>query len=621
MASSSPLVAAPERAPAHWVDKSVGLPEEPLTAVAVDPFDDLVVYAGLDGFLFRSDDGGDTWAVVLSFPRGLVDDGLSESVAAALDNADGQNATAQQGAGLDDGDDDDDGALDPDVDPDAADADELNADDTATEDEDEELPEGNRQAAAGDDDAPDSADLSIPNRVYPGVRSLAFVPGQKGSFYVATPRGLFRTLDGAKTFVALAVPGGSAENDVRDVVVDPSVVGHLFVATAAGMWFSRDGGATLEPPTGVGRTVPTVCLAIDRVGEETWVVLGTEAGLLRSRDGGGVFTELLLHGHTVAPVIHAVAWARDGGILYAGTGRGLFAAERNAPILERYDGVPPDPPTAISIDPSETGGIAVALARRSNSVVFSDDTGLTLVEVDRLPAPAANALARETKDANRLWAATDRGLFHLEKGTGISLSRDGAADLRDRFAREPPLEMVVQSALRRRGLGGHDDRYARVRWAAILPRLQVRFDGVSTQGEISRDTFIFNDGTEIDDGTLLEDGLAIITPSTTTAWRLTALLSWDLDRLILNPAEGAVFRAQPVVQNAEHGLIDRVRELYVTRRRLIADMRFGTASEASGKKALVDNVRAELKLQEVEATLASLVGADVFDPSAAQDPE
>lgn len=623
---SSSAVAA-GHGPAHWVEKQAGLPEEPFTAVAVDPFDDQVIYVGLDGFLFRSDDGGETWGPVLSFPRGLVDDGLSDSIASTLDNANGPAASADQGATLDDTSDDD-GAQDldnPDVDVDADEvsADELNAtDEGSSEDEGEdEMPEGNRRAA-DDDDTPDAADLSIPNRVYPGVRSIAFVPGLKGALYVATPRGLFRTLDDSKTFTELPVPGGAAENDVRDIVIDPAAPRRLFIATAAGLWFSGDGGATLEQPTGVGQAVPTVCLAIHRVGDATWVVLGTESGLVRSRDGGAIFTELLLHGHGVSPVIHAVAWARDGGILYAGTGRGLFAAERNAPILERYDGIPPDAPTSISIDPSEQGGIAVALARRSNSVVFSDDTGLTLVEVDRLPAPAANALARETKDPQRLWAATDRGLFRLEKGSGISVTKDGLADLRERFGKEPPLEVVVESALHRRGLGRSDDRWARVRWAAILPRLQLRFDGTRREGQITRDTFIFNDGTEIDDGTLLEDGLAIITPSTASVWRVTALLSWDLDRLILNPNEGTVFRAQPVVQGAEHNLIDRVRELYVTRRRLLADREFGTDKAQSSrqgpqsKKALVDNVRQELKLQEIEATLASLVGSDVFDFSA-----
>ncbi len=596
-----------------------------MTAVAVDPFDDQVVYVGLDGFLFRSDDGGESWTAVLSFPRGLIDDGLSESVASTLDSSDASPG-ARVGASLDEsGDDGADDIDNPDADPDADDvnADELNTDDVDTAEDDgdptaDDLPQGSRRGENADDDTPDAADASVPNRVYAGVRSIVFVPGQKGSFYVATPRGLFRTLDSGKTFAELPVPGGAAENDVRDVVIDPMAPSRLFIATAAGLWITPDGGATFEQAAGPGAAVPTVCLAIHRVEDQTWIVLGTEAGLFRSRGNGAPgrlqgteFTELLLHGTSTAPVIHAVAWARDGSILYAGTGRGLFAAERNAPILERYDGIPPDAPTSISIDPSEQGGIAVALARRSNSVVFSDDTGLTLVEVDRLPAPAANALARENKDPQRLWAATDRGLFHLEKGTGISVSGDGLAGLRDRFRKEPPLQDVVATALRRRGLGHDDAMWTRVRWAAILPRLQVRFDGQQSDGEISKDTFFFDDGTLVDDGTLLENGLVILTPSAADLWRVTALLSWDLDRLILNPDEASVFRSYPAAIGAEDALTDRVRELYVTRRRLVADTQFGT-DKAKGKKALVDDVRQELKLQEIEATLASLVGSDVF---------
>ena len=137
---------------------------------------------------------------------------------------------------------------------------------------------------------------------------------------------------------------------------------------------------------------------------------------------------------------------------------------------------------------------------------------------------------------------------------------------------------------------------------------------VERKGEATRDNFVFDDGTTIDDGTQINDGFLLVTPSDGTAWLFTGLMTWDLDRLILNPDEAALFRAQPVVQGGEHSLIDRVRELYVTRRRLIADREFGT-DKARGTKALIDNVHRELKLQEIEAALASIVGSDVFDPS------
>ena len=619
MLAATSVLALAHQGPAHWVEKREGLPEEAFTAIAVDPFDDQVVYVGLDGFLFRSDDGGESWGAVLSFARGLVEDGLSDSVASTLDNTSAEPPAARRTYSIDDGKDDDAGAnsIDNDVDPDADDVnnDELNADDNISDDGDasaDDLPQGSSRAQL--DDIPDLADLSIPNRVYAGVRTIAFVPQQQGAYYVATPRGLYRSFDSAKTFTKVALPGAAAENDIRDVVINPDVPSHIVVATAAGVWSSVDAGVTLTRFTGVAATLPTVCMAIDTVGDQTWIVLGTEQGLLRSRDNGANFSELLLHGAGVAPVIHAVAWARDGSTLYAGTGGGLFAAERNASILERHNGVPHDAPTSISIDPGEQGGIAVSLARRSNSVVFSDDTGLTLVEVDRLPAPSANALAREHNDSQRLWAASDRGVFRLEKGTGISINKDGFADLRQRFSREPSLEKIIELARAHRTLGNDNDRFARARWAPILPRLQLRFDMVERKGEATRDNFVFDDGTTIDDGTQINDGFLLVTPSDGTAWLFTGLMTWDLDRLILNPDEAALFRAQPVVQGGEHSLIDRVRELYVTRRRLIADREFGT-DKARGTKALIDNVHRELKLQEIEAALASIVGSDVFDPS------
>ena len=62
------------RAPRHFEDATGDLPSEPVTAVAVDPQNDLVLFAGMDGFLFGSHDGGETWRPLLSFPRGTAVD-------------------------------------------------------------------------------------------------------------------------------------------------------------------------------------------------------------------------------------------------------------------------------------------------------------------------------------------------------------------------------------------------------------------------------------------------------------------------------------------------------------------------------------------------------------------
>lgn len=72
--------------PRHYEDITGDLPGEAITAVAVDPDDDQLLYAGIDGFLLRSNDGGESWRPVLSFPRGVaLDEADAETRARALD--------------------------------------------------------------------------------------------------------------------------------------------------------------------------------------------------------------------------------------------------------------------------------------------------------------------------------------------------------------------------------------------------------------------------------------------------------------------------------------------------------------------------------------------------------
>jgi photosystem II stability/assembly factor-like uncharacterized protein len=590
----------------HWTDRSGDLPLEPLTAVATDPFDDRVVWVGSDGFVFRSDDGGESYVAVLSFPRGLADEDKDDTSAASLDgiaasttNTDVLVApTASAPLDLDD---DDDG-------------------------DDDELPDGAPSTrGAIDDDPVDDVDLSVPARVEAGVRSFAFVPGSRGVVLVATPRGLFRSLDSGGAFTRLELPGGARENDVRDVAIDPQFPTRMYVATAAGLFLSRDGGVSFSRGPGRTATVPGVCFSVTATNGTTQVLYGTELGLLRSRDRGESFTDLLLRGAAAFPVIHSVAHApstKDAGdITYAGTSLGLFAAERGAPILERYTGMPADAPTSIAFDPLEPGGVAIALRAGNQGVLFSDDIGLSVVHVDNLPAQQAFSLARGVKDPKTVWVATDRGLFHLEPGTGISLARDDAKGLRERFSREPSLNGLTLTALKRRGLSPTDDHpLDRVWWAALLPRIDARYTIDVGDNDERRLTFLFRDPSTLpaftdpnfDNNDLFGDGVLIFSPRQKIDNSLWVTFTWDLDRLVMNPVAMSVARQIPVRANAVRDVVDRVQSLYVARRRLVAELYVAPRRATEAQKR--ERVGKELRLLEVEAQLAALVGRDAFDP-------
>lgn len=605
------------RGPAHFADRTANLPSEPATAIAVDPFDDAIVYVGLDGFVFASDDSGDSWRPILSFARGLADDGaLNDTAVDAFDS--GTN-----GQGLDD-------ALADGADGTAAavsagDDDELPAGD-ADEEDDADLAAAARDAAtspggldAGDDPV-DVIDTSVPSRVDAGVRAFAFVTGSRGVMLVATPRGVFRTTTGGASFERIRLPGGVRENDVRDIAVDPQRPTRLWVGTASGLFFSPDGGASIVRAPGRVGTVPIVDLALDDAGagKPAHLVVGTERGLLRSRDGGETFTDLMVQGVGAFPMIHSVAWSKDTDTLFAGVAEGLYAALRGAPILDRFPGLPSSPPAAISPDPLWAGGVAVALRGSAGGVVFSDDAGLTLVDVDVLPAQAPVGIAREKRDPTRIWVAADRGVYRLQPGTGIRVGVDAMAALRARFASEPDLALITDRVLRVHGMF-HDDGEMRDRAqvATWLPRLGMRYDVFRGDANQVRNTVIFRDPSTLppiiddDDGNdLFGGGFLIVSPTQPFQQEFWVQMVWDLDRLILNPDVLRSARQLPLLRGAERRLVDRTRSLYVARRRLVAEL-MAPATTLSPR----DRVLRELRLQEVEAQLAGLADGDLFASS------
>ncbi len=588
-----------ERGPSHWVDRSGDLPREPLTALALDPENPRIVWVGVDGFVYRSENDGESFVAVLSFPRGIADDtgdivgGLNGRGAAVVD------PTTADGVGVDmvdrfgDGDDD-------------------NGD----------LPDGS--AFASDQYDPlDSVDFAVPARVEAGVRTFAFVPGSRGVVLVATPRGLWRTLDSGGSFQRLELPGGSRGNDIRDVAVDPRVPSRLFVATAGGLFFSSDGGGSFVRGPGRTATVPGVCFDVSVVDGATQVVYGTELGLLRSKDSGATFADLLLQGAGAFPVVHAVDSQPRGPdrheLVYAATSGGLFVAERGAPILERYSGIPAEAATAVVVDPEESGGVLVAYRTGGRSVLFSDDAGLTLVDVAPPPVTTAQAAARSAAEPSRVWIAGDQGLFRLEPGTGVTLSTDDARSLREQFRKEPSLDHLTLLALARRGLSPTDDQpMERSFWAGAFPRVDARYQLDAGTTDVVRQTFLFRDASALapfldpalDETALFGNGLFVQSPERRFVNTVWVVLTWDLDRIGMNRSAVTAARQIPVRATATRDVIDRVHSLFVQRRRLVAELHIAPRRQNEAEKR--ERIHKVLRLLEIEAQITALVGDDPF---------
>lgn len=602
------ILIAASGGPRHFEDITGDLPGEAVTAVAVDPDDDSILYAGVDGFLLRSTDGGESWRPVLSFPRGLaLDEADAETRAHALDAdpADAPDEAAGRGPRAD-------ATLDEEVERGRAltDQEQRRADDDELAIEP--LPEGSLDLEAPE--LVDAVDLIVPSRTEPGVRAIAFVPGSPGVLYVATPRGLYRSTTRGETFERVTVPGGAADNDVRDIAVDPRRPSRLYLATAAGLRVTRDGGASFATAPGRVGAVPGLCVVAAEGRADLAVLVGTTHGLFRSLDEGASFLEVLLRGMPPRTPVLSLGFQAVTDAAFAGTVAGLFVGERKAALLERYGGVPAGV-QAISAHP--TVPRALAAGTHARGVALSFDAGLTVQPTEQVPAREVLALARG-RDLDALVVATDVGVFRSAPGSGVSLSSSALVELRKLWQHEPSLEATTVMALAWGGLAPEEPASMRGRagMAALLPRLDVRYDVVNGRTARVRQ-FVLRAADDLppgfdpgnDDIDLFGNvGFFIVEPAVGTTQRGLITLTWDLDRLVFNPDQVGVGRGFPTWHAAERRVIDAVQESYGARRRLMTEIAAEAHKRKAGQLAAVDAVRRELRKQELTALLDAATG-------------
>jgi photosystem II stability/assembly factor-like uncharacterized protein len=119
------------------------------------------------------------------------------------------------------------------------------------------------------------------------VLHVAFCPHTPGTLLAATAYGLWRSTDGAATWLPLRTDGAPDETFSTRIVPDPAASGRWLVGTEAGVRVSDDGGATWRP---VGPAVPIRDL---RAGAAGWLAGTEDHGVLHAADGADAWTTLL----------------------------------------------------------------------------------------------------------------------------------------------------------------------------------------------------------------------------------------------------------------------------------------------------------------------------------------
>jgi photosystem II stability/assembly factor-like uncharacterized protein len=155
------------------------------------------------------------------------------------------------------------------------------------------------------------------------LTALAVAPSNPSLVYVTSrtdgsiPGAVHKSVDGGATFAPAIVGLDTPEaQDVRSLVIAPTMPERLYIGTAAGVFESRDEAASWHP-TGAGLPTPVTALALDPTPPVT-VYAGTAVtgDIFGSTDGGATWTLV----GTVGPKILALALApSDARSMYVGT--------------------------------------------------------------------------------------------------------------------------------------------------------------------------------------------------------------------------------------------------------------------------------------------------------------
>jgi photosystem II stability/assembly factor-like uncharacterized protein len=257
-----------------------------------------------------------------------------------------------------------------------------------------------------------------------GAGLLAVDPLNPGTLYASTNGGLFKTRDGASTWIptGFGVRAGC-------LAVDPRVSGVLYACSPfGGLFKSTDGGSSWrEVDSGIGTCAHVSALAIDPQDSSTVYAACFFCGLFKSVDAGTswrLVNPLIILNLAIDPSASRA--------LYAATGQGPFkSVDGGATWTKAIAGMGPN-----------SGGLTMSIAvdpRRPSILFFSNSTGLfrstdgaKTWSAEAFPAKGAPVIVVfDPQDSNVLYAGSSSGIFKsMDGGATWTASGLPATDIR-----------------------------------------------------------------------------------------------------------------------------------------------------------------------------------------------
>jgi len=439
---------------------------------------------------------------------------------------------------------------------------------------------------------------------YRGVKHICVDAG--GAIYIATKNGFYGSLDLGLNWKRI-FRGITAENYGLYIICDRKRKGTLYLGTLKGLFRTNDGGKTWNRPAGTlgDSRINAIAMAEIADGKVSLFVIG-DNGLyrvdkdfdnyrkvfgsdsLKSFEATDELTESSVSEESETTLLLNHVTARDG-ILYLSTNRGLFFSEDGGVSWERF---------------SRAGllnrWINYTVVSEEGTRIFSATKDGVFEYYEKDAAWRELYSGMEAKDAlelvlterGELWVACKRRIYkqyigYKKAAREKPLSPDKVLS---GFENEPTVNEVMAMAIDYAEV--YPDKISKWRlgakFKALLPKVNFGIDrGWSDTYEIytsSKDAYLFNGPQDRTEG-----------------WDLN--LSWDLADLIWNNAQTTIDIRSKLMVQLRDDIVDEVTRAYFERRRL--QIEFLT----DPPKAMPKLLKRRLRIQELTATLDGLTGS------------
>ena len=529
-----------------WEDVSLGLATTDLKAVAILPNDPRVVFVAGSGMVFRTDDAGDSWRMILRIRGSAQNAEEIESEELEQDQSDERDERVEElFLQLREGIEDTYGSS-------YAESIELQLRAQAEAEVDAEMNAEQLNEASRRAETEELPEAQIDQR----IRRLRVFPNRRDEVYACTEQGLYRSLNAGRSFHRLTTLGGATGRAVNDVQVLPDET--LVIATDQGVVLYLNNGAPVESTMPSGRKPVRSVLWHSESGQ---IFAGSDEGILVSEDFGLTFKSLYVPMSARSRRVRdLISPAYLPNVIVASTDNGLLRSiDSGATFEQSFPATLGNSVIRRLSAPPERQMMLLATGR---GLFRSADTGLSLVEMSSgLPDLDVRDVSSVSNGEDMvLWLATPNGVFRYVSAREVKLSRKVWLLLARFKASDPPLAQVMQLASQYAEL--ESERGARMehnlRWRSLAPR--IRFEHRRAYERNENQLFPLDPVNPF-----LGQEISVVPGETDTRVEM----SFELMNLVFDPAEWNVIEYREQAAKKRRRLRNRIARLYLSRQELL----------------------------------------------------